>query len=234
VSWRRTLVLACSFGAAVVLGLVRSGPGHGTRQVVAAIAGAVLIGIGVIALIVHFAGATAAHIEASNRALRALAGELHLTYRDLPDTARSGRQPYGLLTGRYRGAEVEIGLSGYHGGTPLSTCIRVVDFPSLEQEPLLRAAAEDHAEIDLPRSSGQAPAANSPRQLKEAVAQLAGDAKFLVFDRGGLHLYVNPHRHILAWLTDFTDFDIETDPARLRSIVDHAVGLREAFKRDAR
>jgi hypothetical protein len=232
--FRRRWYLPIAGGLALAASAVglKGGAETGWQQIVLAVVALAVVGSGVVVLVTFFLGATAARIKESNAALRSLASATRLSYDELPATARSGSSPYGMLAGAYRGFQIEVALTGYHGGTPLSTAIRIVDFPSQGCEALLREGADGKVEVDLPRSasSGARPPAGEPRAWAGMVSRLAKDSKFLIVDRDGFHLYVDPGRSVLRWLVDFTDFDIETDPARLREILDRAIDFADAIK----
>ena len=233
-TFRRRWYLAITGGLALAASAVglKGGAETGWRQIVLVAVALAGVGGGVVALVTYFLGATAARIKESNAALRSLASATRLSYDALPASARSGYPPYAMLTGTYRGSHIEVALTGYHGGTPLSTTIRIVDFPSQGREALLREGADGKVEVDLPRSASSEarPPAGEPQAWAGMVTRLAKDSKFLIVDRDGFHLYIDPGRSVLRWLVDFTDFDIETDPARLREILDRAIDFADAIK----
>lgn len=203
------------------------------RQALFAIAAAMFLVPAATALVMFVTGAPRAHVAASNAAFRALSASTHLTYREIEETGTMQSPRYAILTGTYRGTSVEIGLTGYHGGTPLSTTIRILDFRALEHEARIRKVAQGKAEIDLPNIAlPPGPAAHSPSdaRLAEMLSSIASEAKAVVFDTTGFSIYVNPRGSTLKWLTNFTDFDIETDPLRLRGILDQALDFTNALR----
>jgi hypothetical protein len=236
VSWRFYLLLGGGIVVLVLALALKTSIGPSLYETLLAMAAVMLVILAVAGLVMFFTRAARARITASNAAFQALSTSTHLTYRRLEGAGTMRAQPYAVLTGSYRGAAVEIGLAGYHGGTPLSTTIRILDFPISQHAGQLRRLAQDNAEIDLPNTaSPPGPAALSPSEcrLAEMLSSIASEAKFVVFDTAGFGIYLNPRRSLLKWFTDFTDFDIETDPVRLRAVLDQALDFIDALKRSS-
>jgi hypothetical protein len=239
VNWRFYLAIPGAL-AALALALGASA-GSSLRSASLAVAAAAVLVPGVAALVLFLSGATRAHIEASNAAFRAISAATHLTYRQLEKVA-PGYPAYAFLTGKYREAAVEITLAGYHGGPPLRTTIRIRDFPTAEHAARLRHLAQGKVDIDLPEPQSLPTGTRLPPsdvRLAELLTSIASEANGVVLDHAGFSIFVRPRRSVFRWLTDFTDFDIETDPVRLRAMLDRALDLTEALnaaevRRDSR
>ena len=231
-NWRFHLAILGAIAAVALALALGASDGSTLRHAMLAVAATAVLVPGIAALVMFLSGATRAHIEASNAAFRAVSAATHLTYRQLEGVTRT-YPACAFLSGKYRDAAVEITLAGYHGGTPLRTTIRIRDFPTAEHAARLRRLAQGKLEIDLPEPPPfptNTPLSPSDIRLAELLTSIASESDCVVLDSAGFDIFVRPRRSVFRWLIDFTDFDIETDPVRLRAALDRALDLTEALK----